>query len=330
MKRFFLIMFSALIFGQTVQSQSNFKFSGITYFDYFYNIGRNQGKISEKDQQGFQFRRVFFTADFDISSKLAARFRLESDGASFTNNSKFAPYLKEAYVQYKLNSASFFAGLLTTPPIEIEEKYWGYRSVEKIQADLRGVVSTRDMGIAVRGSFDDKQSSNYWLMFGNNSSHGPELNKYKRIYAQFNQQLYDNFVTAIDLSFANNSNDKNILLGKLGLYYQQKASFSVGASLLYQSWQKVLAGDKNLNSIGISTFGNVNINDELAALLRVDYWDPNSNSQSKNDSEFSVIAGIDYKLEPNFSIIPNVSFNIYELSGVDPDITGKVTFYWKF
>lgn len=328
MKKIFITMCSIFLASQI--SYSQVKLSGMAYFDYFYNIDRNAAKIAEKDQQGFQFRRVFFTADFDISENISSRFRLEADGVNFAGTPKFASYLKEVFVQYKFANASFYAGLLPTPPIEAEEKFWGYRSVEKIQVDVRGIVATRDMGVAVRGSFDNEQSSNYWIMFGNNSSHGAESNKYKRIYAQFNQQIMKNFVTNLDVNFANAGNDKNHLMGRLGLYYQEKASYSLGASLLYNSFQKVLPLDKNLNSLGISAFGNANVSDQFALFGRVDYWDANFDSNVKNDSEISIIAGLDYQVDKNFNIIPNVSYNNYELSGVKSDITGKMTFFWKF
>lgn len=328
MKKIFIVMCS--IFLMTQISFSQVKLSGLAYFDYFYNFERSVSKIAEKDQQGFQFRRVFFTADFDISEKISSRFRLESDGVNFAGTPKFASYLKEVFVQYKFTNTSFYAGLMSTPPIETEEKYWGYRSVEKIQVDVRGTVATRDMGVAVRGSLDDEKTSNYWVMYGNNSSHGAETNKYKRVYAQFNQQIRKNFVTNLDVNFANAGKDKNHLMGRLGLYYQEKASYSLSASLLYNSFQKVLPGDKNLNSLGISAFANANVSSDFVLFGRVDYWDANFDSNVKNDSEISVIAGLDYQVDKNFNIIPNVSYNNYELSGVKSDITGKMTFFWKF
>ncbi len=318
-----ILLMSQISFGQV-------KFSGLAYFDYFYNFERNAGKISEKDQQGFQFRRLFFTADFDVSEKLASRVRLESDGANFSGAPRFVSYLKDLYVQYKFENAALFIGLQGTPPIETEEKYWGYRSVEKIQADIRGGVATRDMGIAVRGTLGGEKSTNYWIMYGNNSSHGAEANKYKRVYAQVNQQVSQNFLVNLDLNFANAAKDKNHLMGRFGLYYQEKGSYSFGASALYNSFQKVLPGDKNLNSLGVSAFGNANVSEDFALFGRFDFWDANFDSNVKNDSEITILAGVDYKADKNLSIIPNIAFNKYEMSGVKSDITGKLTFFWKF
>jgi hypothetical protein len=311
-------------------SYSQIKFSGLFYFDYFYNFERETGKIAEKDQSGFQFRRVFFTADVDISEKLASRVRLESDGVNFAGTPRFASYLKDLYIKYKFENAGLFIGLQGTPPIEIEEKHWGYRSVEKIQVDIRGVVATRDMGVAIRGSFGNDKNSNYWIMYGNNSSHGAELNKHKRVYAQFNHQVTPNFLANLDINFANAAKDKNHLMGRLGLYYQEQGAYSFGTSVLYNSFQKILPKDKNLNSFGLCAFGNANISDDFALFSRVDYWDPNSDLNVKNDSEITILAGLDYKVDKNFNIIPNIAYNKYELSEAKPDITGKVTFFWKF
>jgi len=328
MKKIFLTLCSIFLLSQ--MSFGQVKLSGLAYFDYFYNFERNSGKIAEKDQQGFQFRRVFFTADFDISEKLSSRVRLESDGANFAGTPKFASYLKDFYVQYKFESAALLIGLQGTPPIETEEKYWGYRSVEKIQVDIRGGVATRDMGVAIKGSLGEGKSTNYWVMYGNNSSHGAESNKYKRVYAQINHQVTSNLLANLDVNFANASKDKNHLMGRFGLYYQEKGAYSFGASALYNSIQKVLPGDKNLNSLGVSAFGNTTISNDFSFFGRVDYWDANFDSNVKNDSEITFLAGVDYKADKNLSIIPNISFNKYEMSGIKSDITGKLTFFWKF
>lgn len=199
-----LKIFSTILFfiftTNSLFAQSLTKFSGLAYYDYFYNIQNKDN--SKKDFHGFQFRRVFFTADFDVTNQLSARFRIESDGAGLNNVNRFYPYLKELYAQYKLNNPQLYFGLLTTPPIEVEERFWAYRSVEKIQMDLRGLVTTRDVGISFRTKTSDNKNS-FWIMFANNSSHGVETDKYKKLYLQYFRDLTDFLKLSLDINFAN-------------------------------------------------------------------------------------------------------------------------------
>ncbi|MCX8010501.1 MAG: hypothetical protein N3A61_05065 [Ignavibacteria bacterium] len=333
MKKFITLVL--LVGVSNLFSQTNFKLSGLTYFDYFYNIQRNEGKVNEKDEQGFQFRRVWLTSDFNVSDKLSARLRIESDGGVFNDSAKknfrFNVFLKDVYVNYKFAEQSeMYAGMIPTPIFEIEEQYWGYRSVEKILADLKGFSPISDLGISIRGSALEKKSFKYWLMVGNNSVHSAESDKYKRFYSQFSYLPVEGLQLVLDAQFASASNNKNLLMGKIGFYYQKKGSYSFGITAMNRTLQKFLQNDKNLNSVGASVFTNFVLDNLLNSFLRIDYFDPNSSADSKDDSEIIFIAGLDFKLDNQFSIIPNLAFSKFEKSGIKSDITSKVTFFWKF
>jgi len=306
-----------------VSAQSLTKFSGLAYFDYFYNISNKNS--SSKDLQGFQFRRIFFTADFDISNKLSARFRLASEGQNQFDLTRFYPYLKDVYFLYKFSDANLYAGLLPTPPIEIEEKYWGYRSVEKIQSDLRGMVSTRDIGAALRGKLNDGKLS-YWIMVGNNSSHGVETDKYKRFYLQLNNQFSNNFSASFDFNFANAYQNKHYFYSRVGIYHNNEA-FSGGITFSGGLKRKSFDND-DLKEGGVSFFGNYAISSTSKILGRIDYYDPNFD-MNKN-SEVTFITGFDFKLDKNLSIIPNLIFNYYENKDFKNDLTARLTFYYQF
>ncbi|HUU52733.1 MAG TPA: hypothetical protein VMW39_03685 [bacterium] len=96
-------------------------------------------------------RRVYFTYEHKLSSSFDVRFRLEGNSAGdFKSKTKIEPYIKDLYLEYKLNETSFFFGLAGTPTWDQLEKYWGYRSVEKTPIDLYKMGSPRDFGIAVK------------------------------------------------------------------------------------------------------------------------------------------------------------------------------------
>ncbi|MGB9663576.1 MAG: porin [Ignavibacteria bacterium] len=297
--------------------------SGLAYYDYYYNL-KNKN-ISKQDQQGFQFRRVFLTFDFDVTNKLSATVRLEPEYEGVNNNNKQFSFLKDMFFQYKFNSFQLLAGLMPTPNFVIEERYWGYRSVERTQSDLRGWITVRDMGISLRGKFND--NANYVVMFGNNSFHGTETNKYKKLYFHFFNQLGNNIGASLDFNFANGPQNKNVFYSKIGIY-RSTDNYSGGLTAVYGMRQKFLDNNKNLSELGLSLFGNYKFLENWKALLRFDIYEPNVKASS--DMEFTLIGGIDYKLEKNLNIIPNIIYNDYENKNFQDDLTFRLTFYYQF
>lgn len=328
MKKYF---FALLILTVVLFSQENekVKLSGQIFFDYYNNIQNSIDTL--RGMHGFRFRRVNFTADFTITEKMYSRFRLESDGYSFSSQEKkLAAYLKDVSLNYKFDKQTVSVGLIPTSYIDMEETYWNYRCIEKIMMDLKGIGATRDFGISVKGSLDNNSTANYWIMFGNNSNLGPETDKYKRFYSHFAFKPISILEFSGDFVFTNSESNKNVLTGKLGIFLKEKGTFTLGFSGLINSRQKVTTDDKAINTIGFSAFGNVNLMDKLKVLGRIDYYDPNIDSKVKNDSDIMVIFGVDYNFEKNLNIIPNIIYKKYELSGKKADITANITFFWSF
>ncbi len=179
-----------------VQEKLPYKFSGYMFGDYFYNTSRdpNVSKFSnvaiqpgDEDQNAFQFRRIYFTFDDDISPKFTTRFRLEADQAALSSNGRISVFVKDAYLRWKnaFSMTDVIFGIQPTPAFEISESVWGYRSLEKTILDLRGIVSSRDIAVSLRGKLDTNGKYNYWVMAGNGSGNNPEIDKFKRAYFNF-------------------------------------------------------------------------------------------------------------------------------------------------
>src|SRR5512140_1114716 len=191
MKKCILCLVAALLVStSSVWAQG--KISGLAYGDYFYNVARdtafaraalpNSALTGEKSYQAFQFRRIFFTYDHDISEKFTARFRLEADQVSNTTDGKFGVAVKDAFLKWKnvFQGSDLIFGLQPTPEIDIVEAAWGYRSLEKTIVDLRGIAFARDLGLALRGKTDTSGVFSYWVQVGNGNNNKPENDKYKR------------------------------------------------------------------------------------------------------------------------------------------------------
>ncbi|MGE5497856.1 MAG: hypothetical protein ACM3Q2_07295, partial [Syntrophothermus sp.] len=239
-----IILFSALVLvlagSLTAQEKPSPKLSGLMFGDYFYNI--DQKDSSKKNLNGFQFRRIYVTTDYTISESFDTRFRLEADqsASSLTSGGKIGVMVKDAYLKWKniFQGSDFYFGISPTPEIETAESFWGYRSLEKTITDLNGIISSRDLGVDLRGKFDESGTIKYWVKIGNNSGNAPEVNKYKRFYGmlQFMPLNFFQFTVYGDYaSYAPKTDplDKqakgnNAFVGALHLNFFQKDVYSAG------------------------------------------------------------------------------------------------------
>ncbi|MCK9426533.1 MAG: OprO/OprP family phosphate-selective porin [Ignavibacteriaceae bacterium] len=325
-------------------SQDKVKLSGVMYSDYFYNI--DNSVAAKKDVNGFQFRRIYFTADFVVADNFDARFRLESDQSvnSNTNGGKLGVMVKDAYLKWKeiFSGSDLFIGISPTPAFDVSEAAWGYRSLEKTILDLNGIVSSRDFGVDLKGKLIENGSINYWIKYANNSGNAPETDKYKRYSAMFKFKLSDNILTSVHVDYADRADkfdafDKqtksnNQYLGSLFLGYKQKEDFSVGVEAFTRTVQNNFvksAADalQDQNSVGFSVWAWGTLSETLKLVGRFDSYDPNTNNDSDGNSFF--MAGLDYKAAKNVSVIPN--FQLFNYQATDTqgkslkDLTARVT-----
>src|SRR5438270_1728153 len=103
------------------------------------------------------------------------------------------------------------------------ENLYGYRSVEKTVADMRGVAPSSDLGMAVQGRFDRKENYSYSVIVANGSGVRPENDKYKRLYTNLNGKFFNKTLN-IDLNYsyelASQSIHKSRHSFKLGVVYK--------------------------------------------------------------------------------------------------------------
>ncbi len=340
------------------------KFSGHMFGDYYYNIQRDSsfGSLANaateggpKSYQAFQFRRIYFTYDNDISEKFTSRFRLEADQVARTSDSKTSVFVKDAYLRWKwiFTGSDLFFGIHPTPAFDVSEAAWGYRSLEKTIMDLRGVVSSRDLGVALKGKFDDAGKFNYWVMVANNSGNRAETDKYKRYYLLFHVKPVENLQFTVYGDYADRGNvtdpyststpKQSVSNGTLtaGAFvgYGEKGRFNVGVEGFLQSRQNgfnnaAARSLKDLNGIGVSVFGSVSVQSDLDIVARYDYYDPNTDSNVKGDARNFILGGVAWKPDKNVSIMPNLQVETYESApngrSIDPSVTGRLTFFYVF
>jgi len=348
-----------LLFAQEVTNKG--RISGYMFGDYFYNAARDTGISSlsnivnggKKDLNGVQLRRIYFTYDYDISESFTTRFRLEADQAANTSDGKIGVFVKDAYLQWKniFKGSDFIFGIQPTPAFEISEGIWGNRFLEKTIMDLRGIVSSRDLAITLKGKIDSEGKFKYWLMIGNASGNKPETDKYKRFYAHIQYSPIKQFTATLyaDLKARPNINDptsttipratvaNNDLTYALFLGYKEKDAYTFGVEGFLNPRQNEMIKNgklKDKTGMGFSAFASYNFSKELAVVGRYDYYDPNIDTDNKGDSRNWFIFSLNYKPDDKVTISPNVIIETYESipngRSISASITPRITFFYSF
>jgi len=354
-----LLLIIIFAFAPGIFSQNNpGRISGYMFGDYFYNILRdgsidsliNTALSGQKDFNGLQFRRIYFTYDYIISDEFDTRFRLEADQSNNTSNGKIGVAVKDAYIKWKniFSGSDMVIGLQPGPAYEITESIWGFRSLEKTIMDLRGIVSSRDLGVSLKGKIDNPGKINYWVMIGNGSGNSPESDKYKRFYGHLYFKPVENLHVTIysdvkvrpsvkvkSATMSNNDITSSLMVG-----YVQKDLFSIGAESFLQMRENGLIKNSLTGSdyhtkyaLGISAFGSYNFSSTIGTVVRFDLFDPNIDSGSKGDIRNFYILSLVYKPDPNVSIMPNILAETYESAAgksYEASVTGRITFYYNF
>jgi hypothetical protein len=323
------------------------KISGYMFGDYYYNLYSPSNTTSF---QAFQLRRIFFTYDNDISEKFTSRFRLEADQSANASNGTIGVAVKDAYLKWKnvFSGSDLLFGIQPTPAFDVSESVWGYRSFEKTIMDLRGIVSSRDLGVSLKGNFIEDGTLGYWLMLANGNSNKPENDKYKRYYAGVQVKPVPGLQATAYIDYKDQSDIANTymigqkvnnsqLTTSLFIGYTQSGIFSVGAEGFMQSLSNGYNNGTSLttkSTVGISVFAYYYLLPELSAIGRYDFYDPNTNSNAKGDIANLFIFGLSWKVDKNVAIQPNLWYESYEKSvnGIRPDplMSARITLLYTF
>jgi len=347
-----LILFLTYTAGYT-QTAS---IKGKVFGDYFYNL-QDHSKASE-DQNGFLFRRLYFTFENQLTDNIKMRFRLEAKHEGYGEQEKLYPFVKHAYLEFShlIPHHKLYLGISSTNAKENAEEYWAYRSVEKTIMDLNKIAPSADMGLSLKG--DINQYIHHWVALFNGPGYGSsEVDKYKKLgyalwitpvkgmmlegYIDYEAQDPKTGTFGPAADYFHSSGYRTIK----GFAGYKNANFTLGVEgfsrVNFQSGATDSSGSKkcDVNKTGISLFGNFTlITSKLAAFARYDYFDPDTDDNvyldsginGLNDSETLVIAGLDFTVMNTLHLIPNIIIKRYQNDNIDQDIMARITFSYKY
>ena len=334
------------------------RISGLIFGDYYYNLsgdpahgytaagadtGRayidvtpfvnGQPRVIGKDLNGVQIRRIYFQLDNDLSIRVSTRFRLEADSKALTSDTKIGVYVKAAYLQLKdvIPRSSFYFGMANTPTFENAEEFWAYRSVEKTITDFRGIASSSDLGLLLKGFADEGHRIGYAAMLGDGTGQRPEDNRYKRAYFTLPLRPVEGLILEPYVDYEGGPGETDRVLYKMFAGYEFKRAALGGE--IFERVNHVAVGD-NRHPFGFSVFGRWKAAEKIQAFARFDRWQPDTRATDRIDTDL-YIAGFDWEPYKDVHIMPNAEWTQYDARGatVAPphhDVQARLTFYFRF
>lgn len=327
-----LLLFAGVSFGQNLP-----KFSGLFFGDYYYTVDNHDP--AQKNMQAFDYRRIYLTADYDITSNVMARFRLESDPtASNLPNGKLSTMVKDAWFRINdvTNGGNIIIGLQGTPDINMAEGIFGYRPLEKTIQDLHGISSSRDMGISFNQKFSDQFTAG--LLIGNNSGNSTMDNlkyRYKAAYLYLQYNPIKNLTILLDGQYNGGVDRQYNKTGDIIVNYKT-GTYSIGAQYFTNGINNYANGGPTLERSGISLNGWVELVHDLRLVARYDNYTPNSsekNTSLATSNQNFILAALDWQAMKHVHFMPNVEYTSYSSYGSvspSPDVLARATFYITF
>ena len=325
------------------------KISGLLFGDAYW-FAEHHNNVDVEGQNGFWLRRIYLTYDYAFDEAFTGRVRFEmaSPGSFPLKGGKMEPFVKDAYLRWKLDRHNLFFGLTSTPTWDVVEKSWGYRPVEKSPLDLhKGFGSSRDTGVAIKGYFDEGNKWGYHLLAGNGSGTSAETNKNKKIYLALTATPSKRWLFQVYGDFENNSGKApSTAATGTDAYTLQAFAFFGGERgrlglLAAQQTRELGPGMAELELEIYSLFGVWNFSEKFAGYARVDQMsEPNPEGDKISylpmnpnaKSTFGLI-GLDFEVGNGIHILPNVEAVSYsEVGGVTPDddLIPRVTLFYTF
>ncbi len=365
------------------QDTTNFKPSGklwgYAFGDYAYKFhadsaqrGSVQYSRLAKDYNSFNFRRIYLGYDYQFSPNISSQFLLAHESSFeantsnpdvLTNNNR-SVYIKAMNIRFKnvIPRATIVAGQQSTPTYAtLTESIWGYRSIEKTIADMRGISSSTDLGVGVYGKIGKSENVGYDVLIGNNNGAKLENNNFKKIYTSLYAYFFDKKLV-IQGNFEHDRSALQPVHKDISTFKAFAAYKTSTTTIGLEAFKQIQTNNTtyfqgvpptadtiytNVKPSGISVYLTQELTkDKLNFFARYDVYNPDTKFTTDNNyakgynttrESFATI-GLDFVPYKNVHIMPNLWYNQYhsKMTGVsgnlknDYDLEGRITLYFIF
>lgn len=270
----------------------NIKFSALAYYEYSYSTDTDT-EISNQ----FEFQRVYFGLEKKLSNTLSYKF--QTDVGRKSDDGRLEVYLKNAKVDWTTLYGRFVIGLQGMNLFNVQEKTWGYRSIEKSAMDRYKFASSADMGI---GYYQKYKELNYSFLITNGAGYkNPEDDSFKKVSAQLyyspsklNSKPGWNIGGVVAYEPYSND-DYKLVEGIFG-------GFSSGLFRVGAEFDKLYNSGFGESIKIVSGYANIELNNKFNIFGRID------NLFNSNYTNNYFIAGISVMPEKGLKIMPNIRY----------------------
>jgi hypothetical protein len=323
-------------------SEPPYKFSGLMFGDYYY-FGQAHDPAWE-GEDGFWFRRIYFTFDYRFTPKVATRLQLEMNSNGKLEGGLLTPYVKDASLTWTFSGRQrLILGMHPSIAIHDVESVWGLRHIEKTPLDLYKWDSSRDTGVSIAGPLDGAATLTYQVQFGNDSGNGSETDRFKAIRAALLYKGPSGLTLEGMYGFFAHEAHANRTVGQAVVAYGRGHARAAFQYALQQRHPRDGTPDPDLRLDIYSGFIVADLRPQkFSVFARVDRHDDPCPDCASIDylpidatTKFTLlIAGAEYYLIPSVRFSPNVEWVSYS-APADPaiakpknDIVWRATFYW--
>ncbi len=310
---------------------------GLFFGDYYYMAKSHRESLSGKN--GFWLRRIYLTYDYRWTERYSMRLRLEmAHPGDFTSSKTAVPFVKDAYLKYQRNRFAVLLGISPTPTFAMIERIWGYRAVEKTPIDLQKMGSSRDFGIAFKGSLNTSGTLRFHAMLGNGNGNKSETNSGKKAMLATGFYPKSGLMVEAYGDYEDRANGERRFTTQLFAAYRG-SRFRAGLQLVDQ---QRLRNNQVIRYQLASLFAVESLNASIHLLERIDYLPDGSPAGdaiaylpfAEGVPATLIILGLDYTPTANVHLIPNVETIIYDspTAGSRPenDVMPRLTFFVQF
>jgi len=301
-RNLFLVVFvlsSILLFSQEHQDEK-FESHGSPIVQIFANYHTDFGNIVNP-----QITRAYFGYKYQIDEKYSLKIVYDVADPGDWVKLKHTGYLKNAYVHYKHNKIEWYAGMITTTQFKVQEKFWGYRYLDKSYQDKYHMNASADIGASIK-----------YLLMENLSIDAIVQNGEGYKYVQMDQTVrgglgitYDPIESLRLRIYYDNSTKPNVQLqsfsGFVGYKYKDKLSLAIEYN---KQLNHLLEEGKDLD--GTSFYTTYFINKKFQVFGRFDYLESNKTEGhplpwNYNNNGYYMTAGVQIKLAKGISVSAN-------------------------
>ncbi|MCL3779443.1 hypothetical protein EMN47_03480 [Prolixibacteraceae bacterium JC049] len=147
----------------TTTAQDNFQPSGKPFAKLFGNF---HSTFSDgENASAFELKRAYLGYEYKFSPNWSAKANFDI-GNPGVGKHEMAAYIKNAYAKYQKDGFKLEFGMISTKQFKVQEKFWGYRYIEKSFQDAYKFNSSADLGIAATYQFSKSFSADIIIANG--------------------------------------------------------------------------------------------------------------------------------------------------------------------